>query len=137
MEHIRRDPVPEQLHGRSLAIGSIDTRTTELKYFPLMGHKRRDVIFVGGIEPAKTPRRSSPKQPVGSNNWVATSNVSMVEDEQVIAVIIESVEIAPSPQHLRQWSRSQPLIEYPITQCLYCVDVGGRFRESNLKRTQS
>src|SRR5271155_275258 len=123
MEHIGRDPVPKQLHGRSLAIGGIDTGTAELEDFPLMGDKRCDVVFVGRIEAAKAPCRIPPKQPVGSYDRIATPTISAVEDEQVIAVIIKAIEIAPSTQHLGQWPGPQVFIEYPVTQRLYCVDV--------------
>src|SRR6516165_802974 len=126
MEHIGRDPVPEQVHGRPLAISNIDTGTAELEDFPLMGDKRRDVVFVGRIEAAKAPCCIPPKQPVGSYDRVATPTISAVEDEQVIAVIIKAIEIAPSTQHLGQWPRSQALVEYPVTQRLHRIDVRSR-----------
>jgi hypothetical protein len=88
-----------------LAISGIDTRTAELKDFAFMGDKWRYIVFVRGIEAAKAACRSPSKQPIGSYNGVATPAISVVEDEQVIAVIIKAVEIAPSTQHLGQWSR--------------------------------
>jgi len=102
-----------------------------------MGDKRRDVVFVGRVEAAKAPCRIPPKQPVGSYDWVATPTNSAVEDEQVIAVVIKAIEIAPSKQHLGQWPRPQAFIEYPVTQRLHCVDVCSRLRQPDLQRAGS
>jgi hypothetical protein len=94
--------------------------------------ERRDVVFVGRIETAEAARCFPPQEPVGSYDWIATPTISAVKDEQVIAVIIKAIEIAPPTQHLRQWPRPQAFIEYPVTQRLYCVDVRGRLRQPHL-----
>ena len=68
MKRIGRDPVPEQLHGRSLAIGGIDARTPQFEDFAGMGDERSDVVFVSRIETAKPSSRFPPEQPIGSDN---------------------------------------------------------------------
>jgi len=55
----------------------------------------------------------------------------------MIAAMIKAIEIAPPTQHLGQWTRSQPFIEYTITQRLYCVDVRSCLRQSDLQRAGS
>jgi hypothetical protein len=128
MKYISGDPAPEQLHSGSLAIRRIDTRTAELEDFPLVRDNRRDVVFVGRIEAPKAPGRVPPKQPIRSDDGIAAPAISVVEDEQVIAVIIKAIKIAPSSQHFGQWLCPQVLIKYPVAQRLYCVDVRSCFR---------
>ena len=88
-----------------------------------MSDDRIDVVFVGGIEPAKAPRRIPPEQPVGPDDRVATPNLCPVEHEKVITVVIKAIEIATSTQHLRLWPGAQRLVEYAVAQGLHGVDV--------------
>src|SRR5208283_912751 len=118
IEHIGRNSTPEQLHGRSLAIGGIDARTAEFEDFPPVGDERRDVVFVRRIEAAETPRRLPPKQPIGSDDCASAIRAAVVENNKMIAVIVEAIEIAPPPKHLGQRPRSQRFVKYPITQGL-------------------
>jgi hypothetical protein len=39
----------------------------------------------------------------------------VVEDQEVIAIIIEAIDVAPPPEHMGQRARSQRLVKYPVS----------------------
>jgi hypothetical protein len=43
---------------------------------------------------------------------MATAGV--VEDQEVIAIVIEAIDVASPPQHMRQRARSQRLVKYSV-----------------------
>jgi hypothetical protein len=56
----------------------------------------------------------------------------MVENEEVIAIVIKLVDIAPSACHFRQRLGTEPLIKDAIPQRLRGVDIRDRFRQPHL-----
>jgi hypothetical protein len=114
MRYVGRDPAPQQLHGRTLAIGGIDARASKLENFAWMGDERRNVVLGCGIKAPQTGCRLSPEQPVSSDNPVLAARAGVVEDQEVIAIIIEAIDVAPPPEHMGQRARSQRLIKYPV-----------------------
>jgi hypothetical protein len=58
----------------------------------------------------------------------------MVENEEVIAIAIKLVDIAPSASHMRQRLGAEPLIKDAISQRLRSLDIRGRFRQPHLQR---
>ena len=115
MRYVARDPAPQQLHGRTLAISRVDARASELKNFAWEGDERRNVVFGRGIKPPKTGCRLSPEQPVSPDNPVVAAPAGVVEDQEVIAIVIEAIDVAPPPQHMGQRARSQHLVKYPVS----------------------
>jgi hypothetical protein len=80
-----------------------------------MGHERRNVVLGCRIEASQTGCRLSPEQSVSSDNPVAAAPAGMVEHQEVIAIIIEAIYIAPPPEHMGQRACSQRLVKYPVS----------------------
>jgi hypothetical protein len=98
VKYIGRNPAPEQLHHRSLAIGGIDAGTAEFENFPRLGEKRRKIVFVRRIEATKASRCLPSKQPVSSDDE-APATPALVEDQKVIAIIVEAIHVASAAKH--------------------------------------
>jgi hypothetical protein len=58
----------------------------------------------------------------------------VVENEQVIAIIIKLVNIAPSACHFRHRLGAEPLIKDAVPERLRSVDIRSRFRQTHLQR---
>jgi hypothetical protein len=100
-----------------------------------VGDERRNVVLGCGIKAPQTGCRLSPEQPVSPDNPVmATAGV--VEDQEVIAIVIEAIDVAPPPPHMGQRARSQRLVKYPVSQRLRGIDVFGGFCQANLQRAR-
>ena len=66
----------------------------------------------------------------------AAAPAAMVEHEEVIAVLVETVDIAPPAQHFRQRPRAQRFVKYPVAQRLRRIDVRSRLRQPDLQRAR-
>ena len=99
IRYVSRDPTPQQLHGRALPIGSVDAGASELENFAWMGDERRNVVLGCRIEPRQTGCRLPPEQSVSPDNPIMAA-AGMVQDQEVIAIVIEAIDVAPPPPHM-------------------------------------
>ena len=96
-----------------------------------MEHDRGNVEFLGRIETTQAGCRIPPNQPVGSD--YPAGAVAVVEHQEVIAIVIKLVDIAPSACHFRQWLGAEPLIKDAIPQRLRGFDICRSFCQPHLQ----
>ena len=98
VKDIGRDAAPQQLHRRPLAVGGIDAGTAELEDLAAIGDERRYVVFGSRIEPAE-PRRGLRAGSGGRcrRRVRGRAAAAVVEHQQMIAALVEPVEVAAPP----------------------------------------
>jgi hypothetical protein len=131
VEDILGDATPQQLHGGAAAIGRIDAGTAELQDLALVGEQRLDVVFVAGVELAAPRRAFAPHHPIGADHAGGARAALLVEDEKMVAILVEGIEVAANRRHLRRRAGGHRLVEHAIAQSLGGAHFGGIFGETD------
>ena len=116
MEDIGGDAAPQELHDRPRPVAGVDAGTAELEDFAGIGDQRPDVVFGGRIEGAQPRRRVAPNQPIGADNSIEPGAAAVVQDQQVIADLVEPVVVATLLFHAGKRPRAHLLVKDAIAQ---------------------
>ena len=123
MEHVGRDPAPQQLHRRPPAIMPVHAGPSELQHPPRKAHQRRNVVFARRIEPPDPLRRLPLHQPIGSHHALGPRPDRMVDHQQVVSDWIVQVDVAPRRPRRRIRHRAELLVEHPVAQRLRRIEI--------------
>ena len=94
-----------------------------------------DVVFGCRIEAAHLRRRRPADQAIGADDALGPFAAATVEHQQVIAHLVERIEVALLRRHLGRRMGRHLLVEDAIAQRLRRVDLGGRLRQTDLEVT--
>ena len=130
MENICGDTLPEQLHRRPVTVFLFDAGTTELKRRTLPVYKAPDFIFIGRIETALLLGDRTAEHPIGTDNAAGQIGALCVDDQKVIANLVETVEIPAGRLDLGRRDRGHFLVENAIAQGLRSRDLFRRLRHA-------
>ena len=91
------DPAPEKLNRRVGSVGGMHAAASELQEpprSPRPAQQWRKIILTGRIEAAASVRDILPQEAVGANDGFRRLQI-MINDQQMIANIIEGIDIPP------------------------------------------
>jgi len=133
MLHVFGDASPQQLHGRPITVALVDARAAQLQNFAWGREEPVDRILIGRIESPATLSGFPAQQPVGGHNRARTKRA--VDDQEMIAELIEVIEIPLDSRHL--WGRlgGHFLIEDVISQSLSRLNLLRRLRQPDFHLT--
>ena len=140
--HIDHQPAPQQLHGGVLAAISLENAgTAEFQKVAVGRHARqhrRNVVFRGGVEPAGAGGVNVAHQPVGADHGGLPVLVGQraVDHQEMIANLVELVEIAARFAHGRRRQSGHFLVEDAVAQALRRFDLEVGFGEAHFHRTR-
>ena len=99
-----------------------------------------DVEFVRAIESAVRFRHFLPQQPISTDHGRRAPQPPdlrrMIDDQQMIAQRIESIDVAPRKLRRRICNRAAFLVENPIAQLLRLPNLGGFLRKPHFERAE-
>ena len=125
MVGVERDAAPQHLHGRGVARVLGDARAAELQHLAgIVDRSWLDVVLGRRIEAAHLRRRSTADQAIGADDAFRALAAAAVEHQQVIAHLVERIEVAALRRHLRRRMRRHLFVEDAIAQRLRGVDFG-------------
>ena len=115
-QDVGRYAAPKDLHGPSCPVGGVDAGTAHFENFAGLGHQPVDVVLRCGVE-AADPLRAGPAQhAIGADDAFRPDAQIFVQHDQMIAMGVESVEIALEPRHLSGRPGGHFLVEDPIPE---------------------
>ncbi len=133
---------PQELHcSRSRAVGFQDAGTSELEESRACGkagQHRRDVVLARGVEAAGAGCVGVAHQPIGAHDRGPSIlfMLGAIQHQQMVADLIEAIEIAGCLAHRGRRHRRHLLIEDAIAQALRLLDFGTGFRKPDFKRAR-
>ena len=97
---------------------------------------RREVVFARGVEAAGLGRVFLADQAIGADDERLAVLVEdrAVDDEKMVAEIVEAVEVAPLRAHLRRRDRRHLFVEDAVAQTLRRLDLGFGLGQTDLER---
>ena len=133
MQHILGDAPPEELHGGARAVVGANTGTSQFQDLARIAHEGGDVVLGRGVEAARAHRRAPPHHAIGSDHRVRARPQAAVQNHDVIAVIVEPVELAFGRGDLRARRRLHLFDEHLIAKGLRGAEFGGALGKANLQ----
>ena len=138
---IGHQPLPEELQcRRAVAIGFQNAGTAEFQQAlaRVSPQHIRHVEFARGVETAGARCIDIARQTIGPDDerLSVIGKRRTIDDEQVIADIIELVEVAPLLAHLRRRHRRHLFVEDVIAQTLRLLDFGFGFGKTHFQRAR-
>jgi hypothetical protein len=133
VQYVFRYAAPEQLHDGAGAVVGVDAGAAELQDLARIAHERRDVVLARRIEAARAHRRAAAHQPIGSDHAVGPAPQGAVDHQQMVAVVVEAVELPSHLLHLRGRLGVHLLDEHVVAQPLGRVQLLPRLREADLQ----
>jgi hypothetical protein len=132
-EHVGRDALPQQLHGRPRAVLRVDAGAAELEQ--LARHRQRlgDVELGRGVEALVAVGDRAAQQPVGADDRFGALALGVVDHQQVVAVIVEPVDVAARRAGGGVRGRAELVDEHAVAQRLRGGDLVGRAREAHFE----
>ncbi len=140
MPDIGPDAVPEQFDGLLVAIGRQHAGAAKLKeaQSAMPGDHRRQIELALGVEAAEPRRRILAHQPVGADDARLDAAEAparrMVDDQQMVASLVETVGIAAEHARDDAGLRRHFLIEHPVAQALGPPDLARTARQPHFER---
>ncbi len=131
--HIGGDATPQQLHDGAAPVLQVDTGSADFQYFALEGQEFGDVVFVRCVELTAPEGGFAPHQAIGADHRTPILAAVVVEHQEVVAIGVEGIELAPGRGHFPCRLRSHLLAEYSEPQLLGGAHLLARFGQANVK----
>ena len=139
-QNVGPDPLPEQFDGPLAAIFLDDAGAPEFQEALALvaGEHRRDVEFLGRVEAAGERRHLLAHQPVGADDaTVERAAAAMVDDQEMVAIAVEAVAVAPGHALQLRGLGAHLLVEDAVAQFLRRLHLGRVAGEPHLQIADS
>ena len=128
------DALPQQLDHRARAVLLLDAGAAELHDFTGRLAEFVDIIFRLGIEPADTGHMGAGENAVGADH-ARIANAVVVDDQQMVASIVELIEIAFLLLYGGVCRAAHFFAENAVAQALGGIHIRFRFGEAQRQIT--
>src|SRR3546814_9037761 len=108
---------------RSTRTDTLFPYTTLFRSLSGIGRQAVDLVFVAGVELAAPGGPFASHHAVSADHRVGAAAALLVEHQQVVAKIVEGVEVAARCGHLRRRPGRPGLVEHPVAQHLGGPDL--------------
>src|SRR5215471_2849439 len=101
----------------------------------MAGDEPVELVFLGRIEAAMAFGYLLAQEPIGGNDLgpAEAGLVAVIEDQHVVAELVEGIAVAPRYQRAHVGDRRHLLVEDAIAQALRALDLLGGTGEANLE----
>src|SRR3546814_5031840 len=108
---------------------SSDVCSSDLQDLSGIGRQAVDLVFVACVELAAPGGPFASHHAVSADHRVGAAAALLVEHQQVVAKIVEGVEVAARCGHLRRRPGRHGLVEHPVAQRLGGPDLASVFSQ--------
>jgi hypothetical protein len=140
LQKVGVNAMPKKFNRAFVSIGREYTGTAKLQKlkFGMACKQCPDVEFSGGVEAAVIFGERLPQKTIGSNDGRtiqrATIACSMIENQQMVANSVITIDIAAGKKPCRVWDRGAFLIKDAIAQFLRLPNFGSRLCQPDFQR---
>jgi len=132
MLNVLRDAAPEQLHRLVSSVAYVHAGPADLHDLVVAVQQPVDVVLVLRVEPSDPRRARAPQEPVGAHHGFRPAAERMVDDQQMLAMLVEPIRIEPQTRRFAGRLCRHLLVEDPVPEGLRGLDLGRALGQPDL-----